>query len=218
MYTIVAMDGASSLTNICPRVGDAGRKSAMTSWMRPEVQRTIFASAFGARWKCMPRTLPRTRVSELLPWTGRKSMPCAAKLSAHQVRMKLPRSSTRGVNSISRASESPRLTNFMAQNPHRRISQGAWESIAQDNITISDLVLLHRSRLRHTRQLVDQIVSCDGFGIVWRDRLVRQPFKVCHPQEITQGGPCRLRILIDRPTLVVHVIDVNRAKIDTEPR
>ena len=72
-------------------------------------------------------------------------MPCAAKLSAHQVRVKLPRSSTRGVNSISRASESPRLTNFTVQNLTGEFPR---EPGNQSLKTISDLVLLPRSRLR----------------------------------------------------------------------
>ena len=49
---------SSSTPNHGPRVGDPRRRSTATSKIAPRVQRTSFASSCGARWKCMPRSVP----------------------------------------------------------------------------------------------------------------------------------------------------------------
>jgi len=75
------------------RVAEPGRRSTMTSRMAPRVQRTIFTSACGSSWKCMPRRVPRTLFHEMLHCASVGSSPRSRRSSGVQHFAKNPRSS-----------------------------------------------------------------------------------------------------------------------------
>ena len=60
----------------------------ITSWSAPRTQRTTFTSACGARWKCMPRSVPARRLCEWFDCGKRVSSPALANSSAQKVRAK----------------------------------------------------------------------------------------------------------------------------------
>src|SRR5690349_14864394 len=93
MYSCLPLSAESSTPNHWPRVAESSRRSTATSNTAPRVQRTIFTSACGAFWKCMPRSVPFLWLKPTLScvWFGFR--PCAASVSRHQARAKKPRSS-----------------------------------------------------------------------------------------------------------------------------
>src|SRR5262245_59172792 len=84
------------------------------SRMPPRMQRTSLASCDGGHWKCIPRTVPRERLWEMLDWMNSPRSPCAANSFTQMMRAKKPRSSTafsgRTSHAPSRASGSNRMS------------------------------------------------------------------------------------------------------------
>ena len=64
--------------------GEDGLRSMSTSWMAPVKHRTTFTSSYGARWKCMPRTVPVSSVCEKLCWTVLGRQPSLGEFFAHR--------------------------------------------------------------------------------------------------------------------------------------
>src|SRR5688500_9624875 len=98
--------------------------------MAPIVQRTSLACARGADWKCIPRSVPRRRLKEMLVSTSRASRPRSSNSRRDQPRAKKPRSSSNRSGSTTKAPPSSVSRNIIAALDHPHFGDGDDEAAA----------------------------------------------------------------------------------------